>query len=69
MSYFDSAVLLDEAARTDITRTLTQDWFYRRASHIGGSRVSVSPTLVESDSMNRVLFEDQKAITISRFGF
>ena len=24
MSYFDSAVLLDEAARTDITRTLTE---------------------------------------------
>ena len=48
MSYFDSAVLLDEAAQTDITRTLTRDWFYRRASHIGGWRVSVSPTLVES---------------------
>ena len=48
MSYFDSAVLLDEAARTDITRTLTRDWFYRRASHTGGWRVSVSPTLVES---------------------
>ena len=48
MSYFGSAVLLDEAARTDITRTLTEDWLYRRASHIGGLRVSVSPTLVES---------------------
>ena len=48
MSYFDSAVLLDEAARTDITRTLKQDWFYRRASHTGGWWVSVSPTLVES---------------------
>ena len=49
MSYFGSAVLLDEAARTDITRTrmLTRDWFYRRALHIGGWRVSVSPTLVE----------------------
>ena len=47
MSYFDSVVLLDEAARTDITRTLTRDWFYRRALHIGGWRVSVSPTLVE----------------------
>ena len=35
MSYFDSAVLLDEAARTDITRTLTRDWFYRHALHIG----------------------------------
>ena len=29
MSHFASAVLLDEAARTDITRTLTQDWFHR----------------------------------------
>ena len=47
MSYFGSAVLLDEAARTDITRTLTRDWFNRRALHIGGWRVSVSPTLVE----------------------
>ena len=42
-----SAVLLDEAARTDIMRTLTRDWFYRRALHIGGLRVTVSPTLVE----------------------
>ena len=47
MSYFGSAVLLDEAARTDITRTLTRDWFYRRTLHIGGWRVSVSPTLVK----------------------
>ena len=47
MSYFDSAVLLDEAGQTDITRTLTRDWFYRRALHIGGWRMSVSPTLVE----------------------
>ena len=31
--------------------------------------MSVSPTLVESDSMNMVLSEDQKAITISRCGF
>ena len=46
-SYFDSAVLLDEAARTGITRTLTRDWFYRRALHTGGWWVSVSPTLVE----------------------
>ena len=69
MSYFGSAVLLDEAARTDITRMLTRDWFYRRASHTGGWWVSVSPTLVESDSMNRVLSEDQKAITIPRCGF
>ena len=48
MAYFDSAVLLDEAAWTEIMRTLTQDWFYRRALHTGGWRVSVSPTLVES---------------------
>ena len=47
MSHFGSAVLLDEAARTDITRTVTRDWFYRRALHTGGCRVSVSPTLVE----------------------
>ena len=47
MSYFDSAVFLDAAAQTDITRTLTRDWFYRRALHTGGWRVSVSPTLVE----------------------
>ena len=47
MSYFDSAVLLDEAARTDITRTLTRDWFYQHALHTGGWRVIVSPTLVE----------------------
>ena len=31
---------MDEAARTDITRTLTRDWFYRRALHTGGWRVS-----------------------------
>ena len=62
-------VLLDEAAQTDITRTLTRDWFYRRASHTGGWWVSVSPTLVESYSMNMVLSEDQKAITIPRCGF
>ena len=49
MSYLDSTVLLDEAARTDITRTLARDWFYGRASHTGGWRVSVSPTLVESN--------------------
>ena len=60
MSYFGSAVLLDEAAWTDITRTLTRDWFYRRALHTGGWRVSVSPTLVESDSMNRVLLKIKK---------
>ena len=47
MSYFDLAVLLDEAAQTDITRTLTRDWFHRRALHTGGWRVSISPTLVE----------------------
>ena len=37
----DSAVLLDEAAQTDITRMLTKNRFYRRASHIG------CPVLVE----------------------
>ena len=47
MSYFGSAVLLDEAAQTDIMRTLTRDWFYRPALHIGGWQVSVSPTLGE----------------------
>ena len=36
MSYFGSAVLLDEAARADITRTLTRDRFSRRALHKGG---------------------------------
>ena len=45
--HFGSAVLLDEAALTDITRTLMRDWFYRRALHTGGWQVSVSPTLVE----------------------
>ena len=48
---FDLAVLLDEAAQIDITRTLVRDWFYRCASHTGGWRLPVSPTLVESDSM------------------
>ena len=47
MSYFGSAVLLDEAAQTDITRTLTRDRFSRRALHKGGLWVTVSPTLVE----------------------
>ena len=47
MSYFGSAILLDEAARTNITCTLTRDWFYQRALLIGGWRVAVSPTLVE----------------------
>ena len=47
MSYFGSAVLLDEAARADITRTLTRDRFPRRALHIDGLRATVSPTLVE----------------------
>ena len=60
---------MDEAAQTDIMLTLMRDWFYRRASHTGGWWVSVSPTLVESDSINRVLSEDQKAITIPRCGF
>ena len=36
MLYFDSTVLLDEAAQTNITRTLTRDWLYRRALHIDG---------------------------------
>ena len=62
-------VLLDEAAQTDIMRMLTRDSFYRRASHTGGWWVSVSPTLVELDSMNKVLAEDQKAITILHCGF
>ena len=31
--------------------------------------MSVSPALVESDSMNRVLSKDQKAITIPCCGF
>ena len=39
--------IVDEAARTDITRMLTRDWFYRHALHTGGWQVSVSPTLVE----------------------
>ena len=47
MSFFDLAVLLDEAAQTDITHTLTRYWFYQRALHTVGWRVSVSPTLVE----------------------
>ena len=65
----DSAALLDEAAQIDITRTLTRDWFYQHASHTGGWWVSVSPTLLELDSMNKVLSEDKKAITIPRCGF
>ena len=49
MSYFGLAVLLDEAARTDITRTLTRDWFHRYEHSLlkGDWRVSVSLTLVE----------------------
>ena len=48
MSYFGSVALLDEAARTDITRTLTGDWFYQRAfAHRWLAGVSF-PTLVES---------------------
>ena len=49
MSYFDSAVLLDEAARTDIMRTLTQDWFHRYEHSLlkADRRVFVSLTLVE----------------------
>ena len=63
MSYFDSVVLLDEAARTDITRTLTRDWFYRRALHIGGWRVSVSPTLVEPVWLRLVLEKVKTTLT------
>ena len=48
MSYFGSAVLLDEAAWTEIARTLTRDWFYRRALHTGGWGGVVSPTFVGS---------------------
>ena len=39
--------IVDEAARTDITRKLMRDRFPRRALHIGDLRVTVSPTLVE----------------------
>ena len=49
MSYFGSAVLLDEAAWTNITRTLTGDWFHRSEHSLlkGDWRVSVSLSLVE----------------------
>ena len=49
MSYFDWVVLLDEAARTDIARTLTRDWFHRSEHSLlkGDWQVSVSLTLVE----------------------
>ena len=49
MSYFDLAVLLDEVSQTDITRTLTRDWFHRCENSLlkGDRRVSVSLTLVE----------------------
>ena len=49
MSYFDYAVLLYEAAQTDITR-LTRDWFHRYEHSLlkGDWRVSVSLTLTES---------------------
>ena len=49
MSYFGSTVLLDEAARADITRTLTRDWFHRCEHSLlkGVLRVPVSLTLVE----------------------
>ena len=41
--------IIDEAARTDITRTLTRDWFHRCEHSLlkGDWRVSVSLTLVE----------------------
>ena len=69
MSYFDSAVLLDEASRTTLHDHVHETGSTDVLLHKGGWQVSVSPTLVESDSMNRVLSEDQKAITIPRCGF
>ena len=52
MSYFDSAVLLDEAARTTLhDRVHETGSTDRHATSFayGGWRVSVSPTLVESN--------------------
>ena len=49
-----------EAARTDITRTLTREWFHRptcNSLHKDDSRVSVSSTLVELDLTEAVLGE------------
>ena len=48
MSYYGSAVLLDETTQTNLTRTLMRDRFPRRALHIDGLRATVSPTLVEA---------------------
>ena len=50
MSYFDLAVLLDEAARTNLTcpRTVPPTGM-ELVLHKGGWRVYVSPTLVESN--------------------
>ena len=50
-------VRLHETGSTDVLRTQA------------ASGCFVSPTLVESVSMNRVLSEDQKAITILHCGF
>ena len=50
-------VRLRETGFTDVLRTHMARW------------VSVSPALVESDSMNMVLSEDQKEITILHCGF
>ena len=50
-------VRLRETGSTDVLRTQV------------ASGCSVSPALVESDSMNKVLSEDQKAISIPRCGF
>ena len=49
-----------EAARTDITRTVTRDWFHRptcNSLHKDDWRVSVSLTLVELDLTEAVLGE------------
>ena len=45
MSYFDSAVLLDEAAQADIVRTLTRGSTDVIHTQVAGA--SVSPTVVE----------------------
>ena len=49
-----------EAARTDITRTLTREWIHRltcNSLHKDGWRVSVYSTLVELDLTEAVLGE------------
>ena len=65
MSYFGSAVLLDEVALTDITRTLTRDWFHRCEHSLlkGDWRVSVSLTLVEPSVATPVLAKVKTAPT------